>query len=389
MNNRATKTQSINTNEVCGSESDGQYVDEIEEQCDLQQLQQELPIGEQQFQGKVLPTLIISLAQKLMPVAVQRLNRRDVLRREQVWGDTDDDFTGMCEPLGNSSEIVSPASTEIINANNHNLKTTGLEDELINNSVQQQQQQQPYSMQHQSDLEMGDPTKYLPESAALLISALNHSSQEKPSKCNANTSNSNHSPSLLDGVLNDEAEANGEHRSFDNFELEAEALLRSIRDETKKEVTTSPHASNNFDVIQSFDDDDSICGDMVRLTNSIAYLQQDLENVDMSHLDDLYEDQFSGFGDEGNAWSRMKLWFSRGMIMEQKLLHSVGIGSDDQASGVDTTTRDRYVDNPVLIWSLAIMWAFVLLIMGHSHIAEWVEGEDPGRLADFLEWIFM
>ena len=385
MSNKTTNTQSINNNEVCDSESDRQYVDEIEEQCGLRQLQQEVSIGEQQFEGKALPTLIISLAQKLMPLAVQRLNRHDDLRREQVWDNTNDDFTGMCAPLGNCSEVVSPTSTEITNANN-NLKTTGLEDELRYNSMQQHQ---TYPIHHQSDLEMGDPTEYLPESAALLISALNHGSHEKPRKHNSD--GSNHLPPLLDGVLNDESETDGEHRSFDNFEQEAEALLRYIRDETKKEVT-SPHACNNSDVAPSLDDgdDDSIGGDMVRLTNAIAYLQQDLQNVDMSHLDDLYDDQFNGFGGEGTAWwSRMKLWFSRGMIMEQKLLHSVGMGNDDHASGVDTTTRDRYVDNPVLIWSLAIMWAFVLLIMGHSHIAEWVEGEDPGRLADIIEWLFM
>ena len=48
----------------------------------------------------------------------------------------------------------------------------------------------------------------------------------------------------------------------------------------------------------------------------------------------------------------------------------------------------RYADNPVLVWSMALMWAFVVLIMMHPTIAEMVEGEDPGRLVDFIEWLF-
>ena len=56
-----------------------------------------------------------------------------------------------------------------------------------------------------------------------------------------------------------------------------------------------------------------------------------------------------------------------------------------------TATEDsggRYADNPVLVWSLALMWAFVVLILMHPKIAELVEGGDPGQLADIVEWLF-
>ena len=75
--------------------------------------------------------------------------------------------------------------------------------------------------------------------------------------------------------------------------------------------------------------------------------------------------------------------------MEQKLLNSVNeVNYDEYSSGVNTTAETRYRDNPVLVWSIAIMWAFILLIIGHSKVADWVESEDPGRLADIIEWIF-
>ena len=56
-----------------------------------------------------------------------------------------------------------------------------------------------------------------------------------------------------------------------------------------------------------------------------------------------------------------------------------------------TATEDsggRYADNPVLVWSLALMWAFVVLILMHPKIAELVEGGDPGQLVDIVEWLF-
>ena len=73
--------------------------------------------------------------------------------------------------------------------------------------------------------------------------------------------------------------------------------------------------------------------------------------------------------------------------MEQKILHSYTTsGSNDETSG--TASGTGHADNPVLIWSLALMWAFVIVIVGHAKIADWIEGGDPGRLADLVEWLF-
>ena len=74
--------------------------------------------------------------------------------------------------------------------------------------------------------------------------------------------------------------------------------------------------------------------------------------------------------------------------MEQKLLNSYGMSGNDGETSGEAPNTTRYSDNPVLVWSLALMWAFVLIIMGHSKIAEWVESEDPGQLADIVEWLF-
>jgi hypothetical protein len=318
------------------------------------------------------------LAQKLLPTVVQRLNHQDDLMYTREWVDDydHDNLEGRCAPLGSGSA---------------NLKTTGLDDNQLDAMMHKKQE---YSIQQQrriSDLEMGDPSEYLPESAALLITALNNSTKKEPRKRGANISLTD-IPSLLDEVFNeDNTNGNEEVKTFDNFEQEAEALLQSIQNEETTNDVASPRNFDDDDNLPSFDDDDSIGGDMVRLSRSIAFLQRDLEHVDMSHLDQLYDDEneLDRFDGEGSAWSRMKLWFSRGMIMEQKLLNTInGMDGNNYGNGSDTATRNRYANNPVLIWSLAIMWAFVLLIMGHSKIAEWVEGEDPGRLADVIEWLF-
>jgi hypothetical protein len=387
-NRTDTALNNYTNNHVYDSRWDGQCVDQIEEECELQyqqKIQHEIddlnPEAQQQhfhFGGKALPNTIISLAQKLLPTVVQRLNHQDDLMYTREWVDDydHDNLEGRCAPLGSGSA---------------NLKTTGLDDNQLDAMMHKKQE---YSIQQQrriSDLEMGDPSEYLPESAALLITALNNSTKKEPRKRGANISLTD-IPSLLDEVFNeDNTNGNEEVKTFDNFEQEAEALLQSIQNEETTNDVASPRNFDDDDNLPSFDDDDSIGGDMVRLSRSIAFLQRDLEHVDMSHLDQLYDDEneLDRFDGEGSAWSRMKLWFSRGMIMEQKLLNTInGMDGNNYGNGSDTATRNRYANNPVLIWSLAIMWAFVLLIMGHSKIAEWVEGEDPGRLADVIEWLF-
>ena len=168
------------------------------------------------------------------------------------------------------------------------------------------------------------------------------------------------------------------------------------------------------------DDDDSIRGDMSLLVTSIARLQRDLENVDLSHLDldDFYDDDdaYDGdaSGDDTSLLSRLKRWFSRGMIMEQKLLHtylSNNLGNtdyyDDGATdaAVATMVNDMgascgrgggYTDNAVLAWSLALMWAFVVLILMCPKIEQlvergvWFDDKDLSAQlpTDIIDWMF-
>jgi hypothetical protein len=344
------------------------------------------------LKAKHLPNLIISLAQKLLPTVVERLRHHD------DWADHNDDFEGHCVPLGNSSTQDVRAPNE-----NSNLKTTGLEDDKLHTSIQDKE---GYPIEHQrniSDLEMGDPSEYLPESAALLISALQNSAKKELRKVDGKSSSSSREDlsTFMEEVVKETdaypREGFTTSSNMENFEQEAEALLESIRGDAPKIDGSSTNTSSNLNIrhaTPSFDDDDSIGGDMVRLSRSIAFLQHDLANVDFTHFDQ-DDDGFGGvcdhktFEGDGTAWSRMKMWFSRGMIMEQKLLNSyTRIGDDSYGSSMGTTTSNSYADNPVLIWSLAIMWAFVLLVIGHSQISEWAEGEDPGMFADIVEWLF-
>lgn len=145
----------------------------------------------------------------------------------------------------------------------------------------------------------------------------------------------------------------------------------------------------------SFDDDEgSMVGDMARLSQSIMNLQHDLENVDFAQLEGIYDDGFGGVGGldqydgESGLLARLKLWFSRGMIVEQKLLNTYVNPNENAGDGGAEAPATRYADNPVLVWSLALMWSFVVLILMHPKIAELVEGGDPGQLADIIEWMF-
>ena len=393
---------------------------------------------------KILPN-VLSIAQKLLPTVMKRLDQHDqrLLHKSSI-DYKDDDFAGICSPLG--SPMSSPQKTTL---NVGNLKTTGEteSDYYRNNDSLLVAYQQSRSMMGRAktdedtiddeveDIERGesieeileeeDPTKYLPQSAALLVSALQGSSFKKHSRSNSN---------LKDG--GDFSSAYQEECSIrrsntlemETKEQEADALLESIRkddyyngrgvgsgrnsqqrdeeDELAAVVSSSIAAAIGYDDIDD-DDDGSISGDMAQLTRSIAHLQRDLENLDFSHLDGmLYDD---GFGDVGGGsdldgyydgentlLSRMKLWFSRGSIMEQKLLNTyVNPMQDDNDGGSTTDNRGsmgssgRYSDNPVLVWSLSLMWAFVVLLLMHPKIAELIgNGDDPGQLADIIEWLF-
>lgn len=298
---------------------------------------------------------------------------------------------------------------------------------------------------------MGDPMEYLPQSAALLVSALESSAKKKRrgGKTSSGKDGNDNDDDTDDDGDNDEGSFvlgelpplvdehdsgsmgsrtgsfdHGHHRrklshsDMERLDREAEALMDSIRrgdwggDGSNPSGALASAARNlameggigvgaitgDTATAASFDDDDSIRGDMIRLNQSIECLQRDLQNVDLSFFDEMYDDGFGGLtsGDGNTAHgmlARLKMWFSRGAIMEQKLLHTFTSTLPHHHHGGDgssgTTTRTSgYADNPVLIWSMALMWAFVILIAGHAKIADWVEGGDAGQLADIVEWLF-
>jgi len=426
------------------------------------------------IKDKLLPN-VFSLAQKLLPTVMKRLNQQERKRLHHVEQYYDDGFSGTCSPLGSpvKSPTATAASASLLNQVSYddNLKTTGLEESDYTNSTTYQDGT-PLLSADGDDVEMmgelateEDPMQYLPKSAALLVSAL-QSSAKKSKKRNAMNGNHNvaiaadvvntmananfsleNLPSLMDEAAIAIAKSNSDMSAEEFFntptrlrrssntnmlemesnEREADKLLESIRKDdldgsggrrrkrggySRRGSQDSHDASNTASAMaiggsSTFDDDDgSIGGDMARLTHSIAHLQRDLENVDFSYLDDIYNDGFGGVGtaldgfdDDGESnngmLARLKLWFSRGMIMEQKLLHTHVNTNPNNNDGDDGDTTSaaassgRYVDNPVLVWSISLMWAFVVLILMHPKIAELFEGQgDPGQLADIIEWLF-
>mmetsp|Transcript_19294 Transcript_19294/g.40680 ORF Transcript_19294/g.40680 Transcript_19294/m.40680 type:complete len:474 (+) Transcript_19294:73-1494(+) len=336
---------------------------------------------------QLLPS-VFSLAQKLMPTVMKRLGQQ-----EPVLIDDDEDFAGHCSPLGSPTSSSHPSVAC--------LKTTGLEESDYANSDRRSI--------GGDDVEAGiskeEITEYLPQSAALLVSALQSSARkikksEGASLLPIESNDQNSDPMALRRSNTLEMEQN---------EREADALLDSIRrDELKHQGSGIERdsasmigsaairaAASGGDSSVFFDDDDSIAGDMGRLTRSIASIQRDLENADISHLEGLYNDGFGDVGSfgaydgENSLLKRFKLWFSRGMIMEQKLLNTYTSNGDDGAASAATTSSGRYMDNPVLVWSLALMWSFVVLILMHPKIAEFVEESgDEGQMADIIEWLF-
>ena len=410
---------------------------------------------------KLLPN-VLTLAQKLLPMVLKRLDHQhDTNENVRIELNDDDDFEGTCSPLvGSTSPATSPQKKQPLafyayntpkskkdNGNNNNLKTTGLEESDYKND----------NDDDVDKLEAGDAaymnmnidpndSEYLPQSAALLVSALEgsarkiqrfHNTTEDDDDNNGDEDDDrfDNLPTLMDEALASEAEEKSAVggglkgspplRRMNSIEQEAEEVLESIlrKDELdsrrfgrfSKRTNSSGSSSRRsslgdaevggvaaaakamiggsqaFD--DDYDDDGSISGDMAQLTQSIAHLQRDLENVNFSHLEEAFalEDYDHDDGDGSGLLTRLKLWFSRGMIMEQKLLHTYvhpGSSDDRHDDGTTTETSGRYADNPILVWSLAIMWAFVVLILMHPKIAELVEGGDPGQLADIIEWMF-
>mmetsp|Transcript_14306 Transcript_14306/g.30561 ORF Transcript_14306/g.30561 Transcript_14306/m.30561 type:complete len:525 (+) Transcript_14306:52-1626(+) len=392
------------------------------------------------IKDKILPNVFL-LAQKLLPTVMKRLGQHDAsnnsFRIEENCDDKDDDFPGICSQLGTPVIKSPPTFSEAKRTLNspfygdNNLKTTGLEpsdlvdehdEEGVSLALDAAEEGAGYPMgQRQRSTSVDDDecddssmTEYLPRSAALLVSAL-QSSARQVKRYPEGSLSSPSSKSVEDFFKSPRTD-----KKTMEMESRADALLESIRKtpdsasrrlfESSSQDGNSASRSSNAVAVSGnaaataafFDDDDdsvagSIGGDMARLTRSIANIQRDLENVDFSHLDDVYNDGFGGVGGlqeydgESGLVARIKLWLSRGAIMEQKLLNTyvnpMENENDDNEEGA--ARSGSYADNPVLVWSLALMWGFVVLILMHPKIAELVEGrDDVGQMADIVEWLF-
>jgi hypothetical protein len=250
-----------------------------------------------------------------------------------------------------------------------NLKTTGLDDcwntAPIDNQVS--------TRQHDHYLRGQD--YYLPQSAAILLNTLQ------------NISNLNNNGSNNNGTTNDGGGGGGgTTRGMDELlaMLKSSALSSSGSgvmdvggemfdhdedDDNEDGCASKPDINNNNSYNDDDDDDDdySLNGDMARLSKSIASLQRDLDNIDLSQFDDMYGDDAAGEGGGGSSsgnteqellldalhedigdgrrrgvaiskkWKRwIRNWLlSRGLINDDKVVNSLlGDDGDDRDRGV-------------------------------------------------------
>lgn len=319
--------------------------------------------------GKVLP-LVASLARRLLPA---------VSRRLAMIGGVD-------------GGPVKDNSCE------GNFKTTGLEscaeDNVSNAEEGDFDPECGGGYRHEStmkrppleiDLGGADPMVHLPHSAAMLVSA-------------------------LESTVGDEASlslsASSSYADLNLLEMEAEALLNSMLsprggvgdssgDGKEGGVTASLDSINNRTTASPsfnyYDDDNStdnsINDDLQRLNQSIDRLQRDMRGIE--RRESLIIDREVRTRRNFSTSSVFGQWVSRGSVVEQKLVNSFTAGEIDER-------RRSITDNPTLLWSVALLWSFVILLVGHVHIETWVENASSGgggdgnlaSMADFVEWLF-
>jgi len=294
-----------------------------------------------------------------------------------------------------------------------NLKTSGLEESDYGVDLE--------GGGHSTE-ETEEMAKYLPRSAALLVSSL-QSIQKTRKGASITTSES----------VEDFFSQRSDSWDLEGCEKEAEALLESIcqvdvgglregvvretvpnndtewnamREHVPRRSSESERSAvvdmgfetntrlgigvNTTDVVVAGDDDEgSIGGDLARLTASVASIRRDLQNIEFSQFEEFGGGCITDDYEGGNSLlARFKLWMSRGLIMEQKLVHTYVTQDGVNSSDDGTRTSLRYGDNPVLLWSLALMWSFVVLILLHPKFAALIEGGDEGQLADILQRFF-
>jgi hypothetical protein len=192
---------------------------------------------------------------------------------------------------------------------------------------------------------------YLPQSAAILLNTLQNISNLNKNGSNNNGTTNNGSSSgsstrgmeellamLRSSVLSSSGVLDVGGEMFDHGEDDG-----GDRDD-KNGCAPKPAVSNsNFYNDDDDDDDDySLNGDMARLSKSIASLQRDLDNIDLSQFDDMYGDD--DVGREGISSS------SSGNMEQDLLLDALNEDiSDDRRRGVTISKKwKRWIRNWLL-----------------------------------------
>ena len=266
----------------------------------------------------------------------------------------DDDNDAVLDVESQSFSASSPYPSERISTmatpKMSNLKTTGLLD----------------SDRHQLQRQHSNSTEYLPQSAAVLLNTLQHTNFDRGAEeILSSILRSGGSSSFDDGDANDVREGGGGgeggellvdgNDDDDGVGVNADGSASKKKKLTAAATTTTQDATtkstNNSFEQQSqqqqqqhnYDDDDdnSISGDMARLSKSIAHLQRDLDNIDMSRFDGMVdmEQQQQQQGDgsggsRGNGWKRwIRNWLlSHGIIEDEKMVNSL-LSDDDVERG--------------------------------------------------------
>ena len=266
----------------------------------------------------------------------------------------------------------------------NNLKTTGLEEEFDDAAVAHNQQHQ---RQQRKD-STSTTSEYLPQSAAKLLNTLQHTNFDRGAEeIMLSILSSNSSGSLDDGSSSSFNEDDDHHEGDDGKTAVNAAKLPPVTTFNDQDGTiTNRHnsfesSSNNQQQQYNYDDDDfddtSLSGDMARLSTSIAHLQRDLDNIDMSQFeticleDEQQHDTTYGSG-RGNRWkSWIRKWLlSHGIVNDEKVLNHLlrsgtTNGGDDIGSNNITPGRGGFTifdfERDYMLVLVLLLVFFVLL----------------------------
>eukprot|EP00985_Skeletonema_marinoi_P015991 scaffold8454_cov113-Skeletonema_marinoi.AAC.1 len=270
------------------------------------------------------------------------------------------------------SERISTATTPKVS----NLKTTGLldsdtidNDECIHNYTNYHHHHQSHQQQHQLQRQHSNSsTEYLPQSAAVLLNTLQHTNFDRGAEeILSSILRSGGSSSFDDGDTNVReggggGEGSGElvvDGNHDGVAVNADGSMSKKKKPPAATINTQYAATKSTNSFEhqsqqqqqqqhNYDDDDdnSISGDMARLSKSIAHLQRDLDNIDMSRFDGMVDmeqqqqqqqqDLLDG-GSRGNGWKRwIRNWLlSHGIIEDEKMVNSLLSNDNERGEGDD------------------------------------------------------